>query len=78
MIEIWTKFTETVKAMGCGIVVSEFVLQSRYYVHFRANTLGKDMNTLILPAIGQRLSDLARLILNKGWFSDFEILQSGK
>ena len=37
-----------VKAMDCGIVVSEFVLQSRYYVHFRANTLGKDMNTLIL------------------------------
>ena len=28
-----------VKAMDCGIVVCEFVLQSRYYVHFRANTL---------------------------------------
>ena len=41
-----------VKAMGCGIVVSEFVLQSRYYVHFRANTLGKGMNPLILPAMG--------------------------
>ena len=41
-----------VKAMNCGIVVSEFVLQSRYYVHFRANTLGKGMNPLILPAIG--------------------------
>ena len=27
-----------VKAMECGIVVSEFVLQSRYYIHFRANT----------------------------------------
>ena len=25
-----------VKAMACGIVVSEFVLQSRYYVHFQA------------------------------------------
>ena len=24
-------------------------LQSRYYVHFRANTLGKGMNPLILP-----------------------------
>ena len=24
-----------VKAMDCGIVVREFVLQSRYYVHFR-------------------------------------------
>ena len=35
-----------VKAMNCGIVVREFVLQSRYYVHFRANTLGKGMNPL--------------------------------
>ena len=38
-----------VKAMNCGIVVREFVLQSRDYVHFRANTLGKGMNPLILP-----------------------------
>ena len=41
-----------IKAMDCGIVVSEFVLQSRYYVHFRANTLGKGMNPFILPAMG--------------------------
>ena len=41
-----------VKVMDCGIVVSEFELQSRYYVHFRANTLGKGMNPLILPAMG--------------------------
>ena len=41
-----------VKVMDSGIVVSEFVLQSRYYVHFRANTLGKGMNSLILPAMG--------------------------
>ena len=41
-----------VKAMDSGIVVSEFVLQSRYYVHFRANTPGKGMNPLILPAMG--------------------------
>ena len=41
-----------VKAMDCGIVVSEFVLQSRYYVHFQTNTLGKGMNPLILPARG--------------------------
>ena len=38
-----------VKAMNCGIVVREFVLQSRYYVHFRANTLGIGMNPFILP-----------------------------
>ena len=41
-----------VKAMDFGIVVHEFVLQSRYHVHFRANTLGKGMNPLILPAMG--------------------------
>ena len=41
-----------VKAMDYGIIVSEFVLQSRYYVHFQANTLGKGMKTLILPAMG--------------------------
>ena len=40
------------KAMDCGIVVSKFVFQSHYYVHFRANTLGKGMNPLILPAMG--------------------------
>ena len=41
-----------VKAMDCGIVVSKFVLQLRYYVHFRANTFGKGMNPLILPDMG--------------------------
>ena len=41
-----------VKSMDCEIVVSEFVLQSGYYVHFRVNTLGKGMNPLILPAMG--------------------------
>ena len=40
------------KKKDCGIVVREFVLQSRYYVYFRANTLGKGMNPLILPAMG--------------------------
>ena len=39
-------------AMDNGIVVSEFVLQSRYYVHFRTNTLEKGMNPHILPAMG--------------------------
>ena len=41
-----------VKAIDCGIVVRKFVLQSRYYVHFRANTLGNGMKLLILPAMG--------------------------
>ena len=41
-----------VKAMDCGIVIREFELQSRYYVHFRANTLGKGMNPVIPPSYG--------------------------
>ena len=41
-----------VKAMDSGIVVSEFVLQLCYYVHFQANTLEKGMNPIILPAMG--------------------------
>ena len=41
-----------VKAMDCGIVVNEFVLQLRYYVHFRENTFSKVMNHLILQAMG--------------------------
>ena len=34
-----------VKALDCGIVISEFELLYRNYVHFR-------INTLILPAMG--------------------------
>ena len=41
-----------VKAMDCRIVVSDFEFQSRYYVHFQTNTLGKGRNLLILPAYG--------------------------
>ena len=41
-----------VNAMDCGIVVREFVLQLHHYVHFRANTLGKGINPLILPSMG--------------------------
>ena len=29
-----------VKSMDSGIVVRDFVLQSRYYVHFQAYTMG--------------------------------------
>ena len=41
-----------VKALDCGTKVSEFELQSRYYVHFWTNTYGKGMDPLILPAMG--------------------------
>ena len=40
-----------VKALDCGIVVREFELQSRHYIHFRTNTLGEGMNLLILPSM---------------------------
>ena len=35
-----------VKALYCGIVVSEFELQTRYYVHVLSNIIGKGMNPL--------------------------------
>ena len=38
--------------LDCDIVVSMFELQSRYYVHFRTNALGKGMNLIIPSAIG--------------------------
>ena len=41
-----------VKVMDYGILVREFELQSRYYDHFRTNTLEKGMNPFILPAMG--------------------------
>ena len=41
-----------VKAMDCGMVISEFIFQSRYYVHFRANTLGKGMKPSYPPSNG--------------------------
>ena len=41
-----------VKAMDFGLVVSEFVLQSRSYVHFRANTLGERYEPPYPPSYG--------------------------
>ena len=35
------------KVRDWNIVVSEFELQSRFYIHFRINTRGKGMNPLI-------------------------------
>ena len=36
--------------LDCKIVVSEVKLQPNYYVHFRANTIGKGMDSLIHPS----------------------------
>ena len=41
-----------VKAMDCSLEVSEFELQSRYYIHFRINTLRKGLTPLILLVRG--------------------------
>ena len=38
---------EVANVLGCNIVVSEFELQLRYYIHFQTNTLGKHINSLI-------------------------------
>ena len=42
----------------CDIIVSEFELQSRYYVYFQTNSIRKVMNSLIFPAIGKIISML--------------------
>ena len=39
------------KLLDCDIVLSEFDLHSRCYIHFRTNTLGKGMNPLIPTAM---------------------------
>ena len=53
-----------VKALDCRIVVSEFEFHSRYYVHFRTNTVGKGMNPFILAAMGLNCTTTALL---GGW-----------
>ena len=39
-------------ALDCDIVVSEFELQSCYYVHFQINTLGKGMKSFFPLSMG--------------------------
>ena len=39
--------------LDCNIIVSEFKLQSNYYIHFR--TLRKGMKPLITPAMDGRV-----------------------
>ena len=40
------------KSLDCGIVLSEFELQSQYQIPFRTNILGKGINPLILQSMG--------------------------
>ena len=48
--------------LDSDILVSEFELQSRYYVHFRTNTLGQSWNLPILPSYG--LDNTTTTLLN--------------
>ena len=64
-----------VKAIDCGIVESDFVLKSRYYVPFPANTLGKGMKPLIFPAKGEivplqifKENNFGIKLLKNGWY----------
>ena len=41
-----------VKVLDFGLKVSNIELLSRYYIHFQTYTLRKNMNPLILPAMG--------------------------
>ena len=43
-------FSVVANKQDCDIIVSEFELQSFYYVHSQINTFGKGMNLLTLPA----------------------------
>ena len=40
------------KLLDSSLEVIEFELQFRYCVHFRTNTLGKDMNVVVFLTIG--------------------------
>ena len=40
-----------VNELDCDIAVSNFEIQSGYYVYFRINTLGKGMNPLSLQLL---------------------------
>ena len=49
------------KELDCSLNVSDFKLQSRYFLHFRTKTFGKDMNSLI-PLV---MSKIESILFNK-------------
>ena len=46
---------ERANVQDCEIVIGEFELQSRYYVHIWTNISGKDMKPLLSIAIGKKV-----------------------
>ena len=51
--------------LECDLIVSEFELQSRYYIHFQTNTLGKHIYPLIHPSYGLNSTTTILLQANK-------------
>ena len=49
--------------LDCDIVVSQFELQSSYYVHFRTNTLEKGMKPLTHYETSNRLNSITAVLL---------------
>ena len=54
------------KMLDCGLEVSKFKLQWRYYIHFWRYTLGKGMNPFISPVMSWIVS-LLFLIYKDGF-----------
>ena len=50
----------------CDIVVSEFELNSRYYIHFRINNLGKS-HELLIPPHHSYVSSITFTVLLQEW-----------
>ena len=55
-----------VKALDCGVVVSEFKFQLHYYVHFQTSTFGKGISPLILTSYGLNGIAIFAVVL-AGW-----------
>ena len=54
--------------MDCDIVLIEFQLWSRYYVHFRTHTLGKGVDSLtMVPLLSFYKFGFGIRLLKKGW-----------
>ena len=65
-----------VKALDCEIVVSEFELQSRYYVHFRAHIVWERYEPPYPPSYVLNSSATVHLeewirhsIIQEGWYA---------
>ena len=53
--------------LGCGLAVSKFELQSRYYDHFRINTHGKGVEPSYPPS-SFSLNSIPTTAILQGWF----------